>query len=320
MSGGARRMLVTGGAGFIGSHLVEALRDAGHGVRVLDDLSTGRERHLRAVSDQIELVRADVADGERIRQAAAGVDTIFHLAASPAAGGDAASRERAHATNVVGTVETLEAARHMGVRRVVLASSGRPRPAPAAPPHPSEASPEPAALEAIQKRAAEMYLRLYGSLHGLEGVALRFFDVYGPRQPVGGGRSDLVARSLRRLLDEEPTEGGEANETVRDLLFVRDAVRALIAAADDPRPVGRVLDVASGRETSVGEILREASAILGGASPAGAGAPEVSSASSCAELGAAWDTLDFWPTVPLDEGLAHTIAFIRESNQEIQAA
>lgn len=265
------RTIVTGGAGFIGSHIVDALLDRGDEVLVLDDLSTGREANLAAALGRgAELELADVADGERVAALASayGPASILHLAAQADVRRSVTDPTHDARVNVLGTINVLEAARARPGCAVVLAATGGAvygegdlRPLPFA-----EALPaEPLTPYGASKLAAEGYVGVYARLHGIPGAALRFGNVYGPRQDPHG-EAGVVAIFCGRLLDGvAPVVYGDGSQT-RDYVYVADAVAAALAAADalaaGARPPGP-LNVGTGVETSVTELLAELCAASG---------------------------------------------------------
>jgi len=230
-AGAGRTALVTGGAGFLGSHLVESLVADGFRVRVLDDLSTGRLENLDAVRTEVSVARADVVDATAVRQAARGADLVFHLAARS---GDRASFDDpvgSHATNAEGTLCVLQAAREAGVRRLVFASSWRVYGDTAARPLAETDPVAPASPYGTQKACGELYCRLFYRLHSLETVALRYFNLFGPRQcPDGEYRAG------------DP-RAGEVDAGTQDLVFVEDAVRATRLAAEASGAPGLTVNV-----------------------------------------------------------------------------
>jgi len=263
-------VLVTGGAGFIGSHLVERLLEGGAAVRILDNLSTGSLRNLQGVVDrlrvqgdspgggqpsgQLEVVIGDVRDRELVRTATRNVDAIFHLAALPSTAPGLVSPAELETVNVQGTLNVLQAAVAEGVRRLVFASSasvyGTPESLPV-----SETCPlKPESLFAASKLAAETYCRTYGTIHDLDVVALRYFTVYGPRQR--NATEDALIPELIEMVRQQPTAMPRHGATAEDLTYVDDAVEATCSAAAAPKAAGRAINIGSGRMSSVLEILR----------------------------------------------------------------
>jgi len=262
-------ILVTGGAGFLGSHLVDRLLDGGAAVRVLDNLSTGSLRNLQGAAHRfrspadpshdvppegrLEVVIGDIRDRDLVRKATRNVDAVFHLAALPGAALGRLSPTELQAVNVQGTLNVLEAAVAEGVSRLVFASSaavyGTPDTLPV-----SELSPlRPESLFAASKLAAEMYCRTYGTIHQLDVVALRYFTVYGPRQATATDGA-LIPDLIETLLERRATMPHD-DAAAEDLTYVDDAVEATWAAGEVPGAVGQVINIGSGRMSSVLEIL-----------------------------------------------------------------
>jgi len=258
-------ILVTGGAGFLGSHLVDRLLDGGAAVRVLDNLSTGSLRNLQqaahrfrspagvAPEGRLEVVIGDIRDRDLVRKATRSIDAVFHLAALPGAALGRISPAELQAVNVQGTLNVLEAAVAEGVSRLIFASSaavyGTPETLPL-----SERSPlRPESLFAASKLAAEMYCRTYGTIHPLEVVALRYFTVYGPRQATATDGA-LIPDLIETLLERRATMLHD-DAAAEDLTYVDDAVEATWVAAEVPDAVGQVINIGSGRMSSVLEIL-----------------------------------------------------------------
>jgi UDP-N-acetylglucosamine/UDP-N-acetyl-alpha-D-glucosaminouronate 4-epimerase len=262
-------VLVTGGAGFIGSHLVERLLDGGVAVRVLDNLSTGSLRNLqhaahrlRARADaprgaghevRLEVMIGDIRDREVIRKAVRNVDAVFHLAALPSAALRRVSPGDLQTVNVQGTLNVLEAAVAAGVTRLVFASSSAVYGTPESLPVSEACALRPESLFAASKLAAETYCRTYGTMHQLDVVALRYFTVYGPRQ--GNATDGALIPELIETLLERRSALPHDDATAEDLTYVDDAVEATWAAAESPNAAGRTINIGSGRMSSVLEIL-----------------------------------------------------------------
>jgi nucleoside-diphosphate-sugar epimerase len=254
--------LVTGGAGFIGSHLAEALLARGHPVRVLDDLSTGDERQ---VPPGAELVVGDVADAPTATAATRDVEVVFHFAALGAVARSVEDPRATDAANVHGTVTVLDAARRHGVRRVVFASSSSVYGGSAPLPTPEDAPLRPRSPYAVSKLAGEHYCRVFSELSDLEVVALRLFNVYGPRQRPDSIYAAVIPRFVDALLTgDRPTVHGDGLQS-RDFTFVADVCAAALAAADAPaeRCDGRAFNVAGGRRATLLDLLAILGALLG---------------------------------------------------------
>lgn len=254
--------LVTGGAGFIGSHLVDALLAAGARVRVLDDFSTGRAENLAGAADAA-VTRGSVTDYEAVRRLVEGCDVVFHQAAVASVPRSVEDPRASHAVNVGGTVNVLEAARHAGVRRVVLAGSAAIYGTRDDAAHEDDL-PAPASPYAVEKLAAEHYMRVWPALYGVSTVTLRYFNVFGPRQDPSSPYSGVVSIFADRLrAGREVTIFGDGGQT-RDFVAVDDVVRANLAAATAPLTGALVANVARGEATSLNFLYETLAALLGG--------------------------------------------------------
>lgn len=262
VGGAARRALVTGGAGFVGSHVVDELLREGWRVRVLDDFSTGRESHLASVGDRIEILRADVRDEQALAAATDGVEVVFHQAAIASVPRSLAEPVHTHEVNLGGSLAVLEAARRQGCRRVVLASSSAVYGDGNAPPLGEHDTTRPISPYGVQKLAAEHYARLYATVHGVETVALRYFNVYGERQDPNGDYAAVIPRFLDAARRGTPIRIHGDGAQTRDFIHVSDVARANRLAADAPSASGRCFNVASGRGTRVVDLASRVAEVL----------------------------------------------------------
>jgi nucleoside-diphosphate-sugar epimerase len=260
---GARRALVTGGAGFIGGHLVAGLLAEGWEVRVLDDFSSGREANLADVAGAVELLRGDIRDAATLARAVAGVEVVFHHAAIASVPLSVAEPLHTHAVNVDGTLGVLEASRRAGVRRLVYAASSSAYGDGEELPKTETLPATPLSPYALQKHAGELYCSLYTRLYGLETVSLRYFNIFGPRQDPKSEYAAVVPRFVcAALAGEGATIFGDGEQT-RDFAFVEDAVRANLLAADAERAPGAVINVATGQRTSLNKLWSAVQEITG---------------------------------------------------------
>lgn len=306
-----RQYLVTGGAGFIGSHLVDALFAAGNAVRVLDDFSSGKAVHLEQAerSGRLEVVRADVRDAAAVKAAAAGVDGIFHLAALVSVPLSLAEPRRSFETNVGGTVNVLEAARTTGVRRVVLASSAAVYGDAAEPAREDETPLRPMSPYAVDKLAAEQYGALYSRQYGLNVTALRFFNVYGLRQDPASPYSGVISVFADRLRRRDGVTIFGDGEQTRDFVHVSDVVQAMIAAMSAGRAGFTACNVGTGKAVRIDRLLETLAGIVGWQPPVDRQpARQGDIHHSCADIHRARELLGYVPQRDLAAGLRELLA------------
>ncbi len=254
------KYLVTGGAGFIGSHIVESLLEHGHSVRVLDNFSTGKRENLDALTQrfdgkQLEILEGDVRDASRVGDAVHGVNLIFHEAAFVSVPQSMDEPQSCFDVNISGTSLLFDAARKAGVSRAVVASSAAVYGESEALPLLEDTPLQPKSPYAVSKRVNEMYAELFTNSFGFEVVALRYFNVYGPRQRPDSMYAAAVPIFARRLLDTKPvTIFGDGGQT-RDLINVHDVVRANLLASEHPKAAGQVFNICTGVETRLLDLL-----------------------------------------------------------------
>ncbi len=304
----SRCALVTGGAGFIGSHIADHLLDGGWKVKILDDFSSGREENLAHCRDRIELLRGDMCDPELVARAVRDVEVVFHQAALASVPRSVAEPERTNGVNITGTLGLLEAARRAGVRRLVFAASSSVYGDTPTLPKVETMPPNPMSPYALQKYVGETYCRLYTRLYGFETVALRYFNVYGPRQNPESEYAAVIPKFVTACLENRsPRIYGDGEQT-RDFTFVSDAVRANLLAADAPRAAGTVMNVAGGRRFSLNQLLREIIELTGAEVEPIHDPPRAGDVrDSLADLGRAHELLGYAASVPVREGLLRTI-------------
>lgn len=255
-----KQYLVTGGAGFIGSHIVRALLERGASVRVLDNFSTGKRGNLEGLhdsinGDRIEILEGDVRDALKVTQAVRGVDVIFHEAAFISVPESMAKPQECFDVNITGTTILFEAARKAGVRRMVLASSAAVYGDSDALPLAEDTPPRPLSPYAVSKRVDEMFAELYTQSFRLEVTALRYFNVYGPRQRPDSMYAAAVPIFISNLREGRAvTVFGDGGQT-RDLIFVGDVVRANLIASDHPAAAGQIFNICTGQETRILDLL-----------------------------------------------------------------
>jgi UDP-glucose 4-epimerase len=310
------KYLITGIAGFIGSALARALLERGEEVRGIDDFSTGREENIREILDRIDFRKGDVVDLEAARQACAGVDYVLHQAAIPSVPRSVADPWRSNTATVDATVSLLIAARDARVKRVVYAaSSSAYGDQPSLPKH-EEMKPDPISPYAVGKLAGELYLTSFYRCYGLETVALRYFNVFGPRQDPSSPYSGVLARFISLMLDgEQPVIYGDGEQS-RDFAYVDNVVQANLKACVAPAEgcAGRVFNVACGRRVTLNETYKLLQKIIGYNGP-----PRYDSdrpgdiKHSLADISAAHTALGYEPQVFFEEGLRRTVAWYMES-------
>ena len=301
--------LVTGGAGFIGSNIVDALVADGHRVRVLDDLTTGYADNVDA---EAELVVGEVADHDAVAGAVEGAEVVFHLAAHRAVLRSVEQPLATDSANVHGTLTVLKAAADAGVRRVVYASSSSVYGGAAELPTPETAPTWPRSPYAVTKLTGEHYCRVFAELYGVETVALRYFNVYGPRQRPDSAYAAVIPLFIAALRQGVPAQVHGDGEQSRDFTYIDDVVAANVAAASAPadRCSGKAYNIAGGRAFSLLELLDILGGILGVEWRADHGAPRAGDVRHTrADVTAARDDLGHDPKVDFAEGLARTVAW-----------
>ena len=250
------RYLVTGAAGFIGSSLVHALVKAGHTVRGLDDLSNGSITNIESIRDDVEFVRADIRDADAMRKACRQVDFVLHHAAIASVPQSVDDPLGTHAVNVTGTLQVLLAARDAGVQRVVFAASSAAYGSEGVGPRREAMPPEPLSPYAIQKLAGEAYVRNFAQIYGLEGVCLRYFNIFGPRQAANSPYSGVIACFVRNMIARlRPTIYGNGEQS-RDFTFIDNVVQANLLACEAPGTSvsGRVFNIGTGQSQTLNKL------------------------------------------------------------------
>jgi UDP-glucose 4-epimerase len=301
--------LVTGGAGFIGSHLVEALLARGHGVRVLDNLSTGSLANLEQVADRIELVKADVADLQVVRAAMQGVELVFHQAAQAPGPRGVSDPLTTHHTCATGTLTVLLAAREAGVRRVIYAASACVYGNESASPWSEDDPTRPPSPFAVAKLAGEHYCEVFSQVFGLETVRLRYFSVFGPRQPSHSPEATVIPAFLQAFLaGRSPVICGDRLQA-HDFTFVEDVVQANLLAAEAGRVSGKVYNIAFGRRTTLLELIDWLNELFGShLKPVYDGLRPGDMRHGVADTSLAQRELGFCPWTDLKEGLRKCVA------------
>ena len=306
--------LVTGGAGFIGSHLVEHLLAGGARVRVLDDFSTGRRENLHPFRDRFELVEGDITDFGTCRAAAEGVQTVFHQAALPSVPRSVRDPARSHDVNATGTLNVLLAAREAGVKRVVYASSSSAYGDTPTLPKREDQTPNPRSPYAVAKLTGEHYCRAFPGVFDLETVALRYFNVFGPRQdPTSAYAAVIPLFAAAALEGRPPTVDGDGEQT-RDFTFIDNVVLANLLSASAPAEnvSGEVFNVGCGDRISINALWREIRAAVGMEVDTVHGPPRPGDVrDSLADITRLRERTGFEVRVGLKEGIRKTVDWIR---------
>lgn len=308
-------VLVTGGCGFIGSHLVAALIARGDQVRVLDSLATGKRENLGDNLARVELLVGDVNDATLVAQAVAGADLVFHEAALASVPRSIEDPLASHAACATGTVVLLNAARLAGVKRVVYAASSSAYGNQPTPLKTENDLPSPLSPYAAAKLAAEHYCHAFYHSYGLETVCLRYFNVFGPRQDPSGPYAAVVPIFAKKLLaGEAPTIYGDGLQT-RDFTYIDNVVQANLLAASVPAAAGKTFNVGSGLATTLLDTLALLQSILGTNLPPKF-APERTGdvRDSLADISLARQVLGYQPAIDLAEGIRRTVAAMREGD------
>ena len=306
------RWLVTGGAGFIGSHLAAALLARGEEVRIADSLVTGREANLAVLDGRAEILRGDLADEAFARRAVEGADVVLHQAAIPSVPRSVSDPLTSNRANVDATLAVLVAARDAGVKRVVYAASSSAYGDTPTLPKREDMPTKPLSPYALQKLVGEQYLQLFTSLYGLETVSIRYFNVFGPRQDPSSPYSGVIALFVTRMLAGiAPTITGDGEQT-RDFTYVDNVVDGVLRAATAPHVSGRVINVATGSRISINHLYRTLQQILDFPHPPQYADPRPGDVrDSLADLTLARDLLGYEPHVPFEEGLRRTVDWYR---------
>jgi nucleoside-diphosphate-sugar epimerase len=306
------RWLVTGGAGFIGSHLASALVARGETVRIADDLSTGKHANLDVLDGRAEVLIGDLADAAFARAAVDGVEVVLHQAAIPSVPRSVADPLTSHRANVDATVALLVAARDAGVSRLVYAGSSSAYGDTPALPKREDMPTDPLSPYALQKLVGEHYLQLFTRLYGLETVTTRYFNVFGPRQDPSSPYSGVIALFASRLLAGLPPVITGDGEQTRDFTYVDNVVDGVLRAATAPEAVGRVINVATGQQISINQLARAIQRLLGtNLAPQYAELRAGDVRDSLADIGIARQVLGYEPLVSFEEGLQRTIDWYR---------
>jgi nucleoside-diphosphate-sugar epimerase len=302
--------LVTGGAGFVGSHLVRFLLEQGGRVRVLDDFSTGKRENLEEVGQRIELLEGSLSSDRDVRAAVEGVEVVLHQAAIPSVPRSVEFPLESHESNATGTLRLLKSAASAGVRRLVYASSSSVYGASPTLPKVESMPTEPMSPYAVSKLSGEQYASVFHRLYGLETVSLRYFNVFGPRQDPSSPYSGVVSRFLSAITSGSPPVIHGDGEQTRDFTYIENVARANFAAIENPRAAGGVFNIGCGARVSVNELWRVMAELSGSKmEPRYAPARTGDVPHSLADIGRAREGLGYEPSVDLREGLRRTLSY-----------
>jgi len=304
--------LITGVAGFIGSHLADALLARGENVRGLDNFATGKRENIPAGVDFIE---ADLADAVAVARACIGVDAILHQGALPSVPRSVKDPRPSHLANIDGTFNLLEGARAAGIKRVLYAASSSAYGNQPGFPRVESMTPQPIAPYPVQKLAGELYMQCYARVYGMETVCLRYFNIFGPKQAPDSPYSGVIAKwALQMLQGQQPIIQGDG-EQGRDFTYIANAVSANLLALEAPANniAGRVFNVACGQRVSLNDTYRILARLTGyTAAPIYTEPRAGDIRNSLADISAAREAFGYNPIVGFEEGLAHTVAWCRK--------
>ncbi len=317
------RYLITGIAGFIGSSLAHALVEQGHTVHGVDNLSTGNLDNLAAIRDQVSFQEADIQDVQGMKEACQGVDVILHQAALASVPRSVKDPVASHESNINGTLNLLIAARDAGVRRIVYAASSSAYGDQPTQPKQEDMLPRPLSPYAVQKLTCEYYIQSFYRTYGLEGVCLRYFNIFGPRQAADSPYSGVIAQfTYKMMAGETPTIFGDGL-TSRDFNYIDNAVSANLLAATAPIEVatGRVFNIGTGRSVTLNEVYAAIAAQIGFTAKPNYGPPRPGDIKhSLADISRASNELGYQPKAQFHEGLQKTVAWYLEGKVKQQVA
>ena len=308
------RYLVTGGAGFIGSNTVDELVRRGHSVVVLDDLSSGREDNLAEIRNKITFIKGSITDIEVVRKVMHEAEYVLHLGARTSVPRSVKDPLDTNEINIEGTLNVLVAAKELKVKRVVFAASSSAYGETPTLPKTEAMQPQPISPYGVTKYVGELYCQTFGRCYGLENVALRYFNIFGPRHDPGSPYSGVLSKFCTAFLEDvQPLVFGDGEQT-RDFTYVDNAVQANLAACEAPNASGKVFNVGVGGRVSLNEVLRELAKITGKTLAAKYEPPRDGDIrDSQADISEARETLGYDPQVSFEEGLARTFEWYRST-------
>ena len=314
------RYVVTGGAGFIGSNTVDELVRRGHSVVVLDDLSAGKEDNLAEIRNKITFIKGSITDLEVVRKAMHEAEYVLHLGARTSVPRSVKDPIETNKINIEGTLNVLVAAKELKVKRVVFAASSSAYGETPTLPKVETMQPEPISPYGVTKYVGELYGQTFGRCYGLENVALRYFNIFGPRQDPGSPYSGVLAKFCTAFLEGTPPSVFGDGEQTSDFTYVENAVQANLLACEAPNASGKVFNVGVGGRVSLNEVLRELRKITGKALEAKYEPPRDGDIrDSQADISRAREFLGYEPQVSFEEGLARTFEWYRGTQAKAAA-
>ena len=310
----ASRYLVTGGAGFIGSHIVKRLVAEGAHVRVVDNLSTGQMRRLDTVRSAIDFIEADLADATTTRKAVGGIDYVLHQAAVPSVQRSVADPVTTNRANVTGTINLLEACRNAQVRRFVFAASSSAYGDTEVLPKREDMESNPLSPYALQKFVGERYCRLYYELYGFETLSLRYFNVFGPEQDPHSEYSAVVPKFISRLLANQPITIYGDGEQSRDFTYIENVVEANLLALKAPNAAGTLCNIGCGERITLNRLVSLLEQQLGVSAQVIFAPPKAGDVRhSLADIERAKAILQYRPKITVEEGLRRTVEAMKST-------
>ena len=304
------RCLVTGGAGFIGSHIAERLISLGHQVTIFDDFSTGKRSNLDAIKAKVSIFEASVCNAEAVVAATKNADYVFHLAAFTSVPGSIENPSLSHKVNSFGTLNVFSAAKENRIKRVIFSSSSAVYGDSTNLPLSEDAIPKPLSPYGLQKYEGETYARLFFELYSLEAISLRYFNVYGPRQDPNSAYAAVIPKFIKAVKNQERPKIFGDGTAFRDFIYIDDVVQANILAMDADRIVcGKCYNIGSGTRTTISDLVEALGAVFKtGVEPEHGSERQGDIKCSVAAIERAKHELSFSPEVTLEEGLARTVA------------
>jgi len=311
------KYLVTGGAGFIGSHIAGELVRKGHSVRIIDNFSTGKRENISSFLDEIELVEADIREFNACREVVEGMDFILHQAALTSVPLSIEDPLLTNEINITGTLNLLLASRNAKVKRLIFASSAAVYGDDSRLPKTENMEGLPISPYALSKRVGEMYCQLFSQLYGLSTVCLRYFNIFGPRQDPFSQYASVIPNFIGKMLKEEkPSVFGDGEQS-RDFLYVSNVVEANILASGISEVSGEVFNIAGGEKTTINSLVKELNEVLGKEIKPAYDDPRSGDIKhSYADISKARKMLKYEPTVSFSEGLRETVRWYREGKEQ----